>query len=123
MSGPEIDRRAALALGGGALLAPATASAGVSKPSCGILLFDPASPQARAMAKQAYGQQLIALKGDPVRLWRDRLAAAPGPIGGITSWSDYIILRGLAAERGLRVRNEEHVAVPGKAMLVRWTAA
>jgi hypothetical protein len=118
-----VDRRGALALGGAALLVPAVASAGTAKPSCGILLFDPASPTARALAKQAYGQQLIALRGDPVRLWRDRLATAAGPIGGITTWADYVILRGLAAERGLRIRHEEHVAVPGKAMLVRWTAA
>ena len=123
MSGPELDRRAALGLGGAALLVPAVASAGTIRPASGILLFDPASPEARAMAKEARGQRLIALEGDPVRFWRDSLRDAAGPIGGITHWSDYVLLRGLAAEQGLRVRREEHIAVAGKPMLVRWVAA
>lgn len=104
------------------MLAPAAASAGKSTPAAGILLFDATSPEARALADAARGQRLIALTGDPVRLWRDQLADASGPIGGITRWSDYLLLRELAAERGLRVRDEEHVALPGKPMLVRWTA-
>jgi hypothetical protein len=123
MSGPEIDRRAALGLGGAALLAPAVASAGTTPRASGILLFDPASPQSRTIARTAHGQRLIALEGDPVRLWRDTLRDAPGPIGGITRWSDYLILRGLAAEQGLRIRQEDHVRMAGKPMLVRWTAA
>jgi hypothetical protein len=123
MSGPDIDRRAALGLAGAALLAPVVASAGTTGPASGILLFDPNSPKARALAQEVRGQRLVALTGDPVRLWRDSLADAAGPIGGITNWSDYVILRGLAAEQGLRVRSEEHIAVPGNPMLVRWTAA
>lgn len=123
MSGADIDRRAALALGTAAMLAPVAASAGVTKPAAGILLFDATSPEARALARQAHGQRLVALEGDPVRLWRDHLADASGPVGGITRWSDYLLLRDLAAERGLRIRDEERVALPGKPMLVRWTAA
>jgi len=123
MAGPEIGRRAALTLGGAAVLAPAAASAATGKPACGVLVFDPASPQARTMAKAVYGQRLVALEGDPVRLWRAQLADAKGPVGGITSWADFLILRGLAAEQGLRVVQEDHVPVAGKAMLVRWTAA
>ncbi len=123
MSGPHIDRRAAIGLGGAALLAPAMAAAGPTQRASGILLFDPQSPESRAMAWEARGQRLVALTGDPVRQWRASLADAAGPIGGITKWSDYLILRGLAAEQGLRVRSEETVAVAGKPMLVRWTAA
>jgi hypothetical protein len=110
-------------LGGAALLAPAVASAGTTPRASGVLLFDPASPESRAIARAAKGQRLIALEGDPVRMWRDTLRDASGPIGGITRWSDYLILRGLAAEQGLRVRGEEFVPVSGKPMLVRWTAA
>jgi hypothetical protein len=123
MSGPDIDRRAALGLGGAALLAPAVASAGITRSASGILLFDPGSPKARALAQEVRGQRLVALTGDPVRLWRDKLGDTTGPIGGITTWSDYVILRGLAAEQGLRVRSEEHIAVLGNPMLVRWMAA
>ncbi len=123
MSGMAIDRRAALALGGAAMLAPVAVSAGRTKPAAGILLFDPHSASARAMAQEVRGQRLVALTGDPVRLWRDMLGEMAGPIGGITNWSDYLILRGLAAERGLRIRREEHIPVPGQPLLVRWEAA
>ena len=119
----EIDRRAALALGGAAMLAPVAAAARTASPATGILLFDPGSPEARAIARAARGHRLIALTGDPVRFWRDTLTDATGPIGGITRWSDYIILRGLAAEQRLRVRREETIAVAGKPLLVRWEAA
>lgn len=118
-----VDRRSALAIGGAAMLAPTAAAAGATAPTCGIMLFDPRSAQARAIARAVPGQQLIALVGDPVRLWRDRLATARGPIGGVTNYSDYIILRGLAAEQGLRIRHETPILVSGAPMLVRWTAA
>lgn len=123
MSGNGIDRRAALALGGAAMLAPAMAAAGPMERASGILLFDAGSPEAHRLAAQARGQRLIALHGDPVRLWRDTLADVAGPIGGITRWSDYVILRSLAAERGLRVRREESIPVEGRPLLIRWEAA
>ena len=125
MSTPRIDRRRALAFGGAALVAPALAPAATivpATPAAGIMLFDPGSAESRRIARAAHGQRLIALTGDPVRLWREQLAAASGPIGGVTRWSDYLILAGLAAEQGLRVRDERMIAVPGQAMLVHWTA-
>jgi len=122
----RIDRRTAIALGGATLAAgllPAAAAAvGQRAPAGGILLFEPRLAEARALARQARGQRLIALTGDPVRLWRDRLKDVSGPIGGITRWSDYMLLRDLAFEQGLRIRREEHIRVAGQPMLVDWTA-
>ena len=71
----------------------------------------------------SFGQRLLALEGDPVRLWRDSLADHAGPLSGLTRWSDFLILRGLAAEKGLRIRREDHLRPDGEAMLVSWTAA
>ena len=115
-----------LALGGGAVAAgllPATATAGAPHAAAGILFFDSGSPTARARARQARGQRLIALTGDPVRLWRDNVDRQEKAISGITRWSDYLLLRELAAEQGLRVRREEQLRIPGRPMLVDWAAA
>jgi len=120
-----IDRRTMLALGGATVaagLVPTAAIAGRAQ-AAGILFFDPASATARAMARQARGQRLIALAGDPVRLWRDNVDRRERAIGGITRWSDYLLLRELAAEHGLRIRREEHLRIPGQPMLVDWAAA
>lgn len=118
----EIDRRAMLTIGGAAVALasgagatlPATPAAG------GVLFFEPTSPEARAQAAVERGQRLVALGGDPVRQWRDALGQHRGPVGGLTRWSDYLILRGLAEERGLRLTREERVPSAGGALIVRW---
>jgi len=120
-----IDRRTMLAFGGATVaagLVPAAATAGRTQ-AAGILFFDPASATARAMARQTRGQRLIALAGDPVRLWRDTVDARESTVGGITRWSDYLLLRELAAEHGLRIRREEYLRSAGQPMLVHWAAA
>ena len=123
MSGGSIDRRAALTLAGVSVAAGIAPVQAVVRPASGVLLFDPNLPDARAAAASAFGQRLVALQGDPVRLWRDRMRGHPGPVHGITRWSDYLLLSELAAEQGLRITHEQRIAVPGAAMLVRWTAA
>lgn len=112
----ELDRRSAIAVGAAALLVAAPACA--ARPGAGILLFDPASAEARRRAAAARGQRLIALIGDPIRLWRGLSFA--GPVSGLTSWSDYLILRGLAEEAGLRLRREDHHRAAGQPLLVSW---
>lgn len=118
----EVDRRGMLALGATALAAASgPALAALPEPQGNsVLIFDPASPEARALAAPARGYRLIALDRDPVRLWRDALADHRGPVAGLTRWSDYVMLRGLAEERGLRIRHEERVSVAQGAMIVRW---
>lgn len=124
----EVDRRSLLALGGAAVAAgalPAALDALTARRAAsavgGVLLFDAVAAEARTLAGQARGQRLIAVSGDPVRLWRDRIAGRAGPVSGITRWSDYLVLRSLAEEHGLRVRREDRVPVARGASLVRWS--
>lgn len=75
-----------------------------------------------AQALAQAGLQALALTDDPVRLWRDCLAAYSGrPLLGLTHWPDYLVLSGLAAEQRRRVLLEmQHNTVqPGND---RWPA-
>ena len=50
---------------------------------------------------------VVALAGDPVRLWRDGLkarVAEGGALYGLTLWADLLIFQGLAAELRRHVR-------------------
>ena len=116
----ELDRRGVLALGGAAVAAAPALGALPAGRGSAVLIFDPASVEARALAAPAKGYRLVALTGDPVRLWRDGLAEHRGPVAGLTRWSDYLVLRGLAEEGGLRLRSEERVATGRGPLLVRW---
>jgi len=118
-----VNRRGALALGGAAVAAGALPAAAARAPATGVLLFDPRSAPARALAAKAQGERLVAVVGDPVRLWRDALADDRGPVRGLTRWSDYLLLRGLAEENGLRLRSETRVPGEGGAMIVDWRMA
>lgn len=56
-----------------------------------------------ALHSRAAGLPVLALAADPVRQWRDDLAALVGTAGwriaGQGNWMDYSIVRGLAAEQ------------------------
>ena len=123
MSEDGIDRRTALALAGASVAAGIAPAHAAVRAASGVLLFDPNIAEARAIATAARGQRLVALRGDPVRLWRDRLRDHAGPVHGITRWSDYLLLSELAAEQGLRITHEERIRNQRGPMLVRWTAA
>jgi len=121
----QLDRRTALIAGvafaAGTLTGAASAATRQSQAT--VLLFDPAVQEARALAGAANGPRLVAVAGDPMRLWRQKLAGNTGPIRGITRWSDYLVLRGLAEEQGLRVRREEQVETAGGPMILDWSMA
>lgn len=48
-----------------------------------------------------------------------------GRVTGLTGWSDWIVVRGLLQERGMRLQSETPVLAPvsGKAHLFRWEMA
>ncbi|WP_428410337.1 hypothetical protein [Hyphococcus sp.] len=81
-------------------------------------------PQARWLAQKSTqsSKSLIALKGDLMALWKTTLNRRHGPLHGVTSWSDYVLLRGLAEEHGLRLREEMQLQAEGKT-LFRWVMA
>jgi len=80
-----------------------------------LLIVDPAV----ATEAVAVGCRTIAITGDPVRFGREVFAsAAPEIIGGLTTYADYIVLSGCAAEAGYRVISER-----AQDALVRWKVA
>ena len=126
MTGPMIDRRMALLATGAAFASarlPAAPGNAPQRSHAKIFLFDPRSAEARAMARRTQGKRLIALKGDPMRLWRDIVARGRQSVEGVTRWSDFVLLRELARDSGMRVISEEHKPATEQALLVRWTIA
>lgn len=116
-----MNRRTALMLTGAGLAGGLTVRSAEAAQNVTVF-FDPDLPAGKAMAKRA-GARTVAIDGDRVRLWRAARAGAQGPVQGITSWSDYLLLRELAGEDGLRIRSETHQKNPGAPMTVLWTAA
>jgi hypothetical protein len=60
---------------------------------------------------------VVALNGDPVRLWRDGLksqVASGGALYGLTLWADLLIFQGLAAELRRHVRVVRQDAQTGR---------
>ncbi len=118
MSAPRTTRRAVLTGGGLAL-------AGVALPSLGsgdrpelplddagalVVLQDPHLPLPIDVQRQLgrHGTRIVSLEADPVRMWRGAAApllAAPATrLLGVTSWPNFLLVRGLAEESGRRVR-------------------
>src|SRR5262245_3506415 len=74
----------------------------------------PAEVRARLAAN---GAQVLALEADPVRMWRGAHAALLGDRGtqllGVTRWPQLLLVRGLAAESGRRLRYQRYDAAAG----------
>jgi hypothetical protein len=102
--------------GAGALGAVTTTEAGpqmVVRAATAVVVHDPdfLVPAAFVAGLQGPGPggaaPLVALRGDPVRLWRDGLrdtVASGGVLYGLTLWADLLIFRGLASELRRHVR-------------------
>jgi len=81
--------------------------------SATVVLHDPQFelPAEVAARLAGNGAKLIALDGDPVRLWRSQvgqvLAHPQTRLLGVTRWADLLIVRGLAAETRRHLRHEQ----------------
>lgn len=102
----------------GAAAAPALSAASAGTPAAStVIVHDPdfAVPaEFAAGLGQSAGSAvpMVALRGDPVRLWRDGLrdtVAQGGALYGLTLWADLVIFQGLASElrRHVRVVRED----------------
>jgi len=82
--------------------------------SATVVLHDPRIdlPADVAARLKANGARIITLGDDPVRLWRTEIGAVlrepDTRLFGVTRWSDYLIVRGLAAETRRHARHEQH---------------
>jgi hypothetical protein len=104
---------AGLALAASAMPAtsPASALAGVAAEAGAlVVLQDPQLPLPADVQQQlsANGASALQLAADPVRMWRGEhaplLAARATRLLGVTSWPNFLMVRGLAEESGRRVR-------------------
>ena len=113
----KIDRRSLLksaTVASGIIAVPAAVRA-FQKPA--FVIFDSRSIESSAFA---YGQAVsrIDVAQEDVQMWRSLRAIGKGRIEGLTGWSDWVVVRGLLEENGLRVKTETKA---GK--LFRWTMA
>lgn len=113
-----MNRRSLLKRGavlGGIAASPAAIQA-LTPPSLSI--YDSRSLPGRAFALLAGGRKIDLAEEHGTMLRGLRSLAPKCQVEGLTSWSDYVVVRGLLEERGLRVRHE---ARHGR--LFRWTMA
>ena len=92
-----------------------------------VLLFDPARSDARDRAAgMGAGWVARPIVGDRVRFAREMLGndgAATAKLAGLTSYGDFILLSGCAAEAGYRLTSESLYRAPGgleHGALVHW---
>ncbi len=101
----KIDRRSLLkngAVAGGIVVAPAAVHA-YEAPA--LTIFDSRALASRAFAHGQRGAKIDVAQED-AQLWRSLRNANKGRVEGLTSWSDWVLVRGLLEERGLRVKTE-----------------
>jgi hypothetical protein len=103
-------------------LAPTSAMAaeeGAALPDASVVLHDSRFPLAADLRQrlQLNGARILPLADDPVRMWRDQLAALLQPrdarLLGVTRWPEFLMIRGLAAESRRHVRYERADATTG----------
>jgi hypothetical protein len=103
-----------VAVGGFVLLTKYQNAAASVEPQ--LVLYDPEAAGARPHACAT-----LPVVGDRVRFARDVFGApaAPAMVAGVTTYADYILLSGCAAEHGYRVLSEPLPAA-GERALVEW---
>ncbi len=122
-----IRRRTVLAGGAAAsgvgLLGKANAKPAAQQQT--LVVYAPSIPQAHALAhKETQGPaRMLPVQGDVVEFWKKKLASHKCAVKGYTSWSDYVVLRGLAEEKGLRLRAETQLRVAAGKTLFAWAMA
>jgi hypothetical protein len=120
-----IDRRRLLFAGVSGIVAgllPLATRIHIPQSSGGICLYDPLIREAPSLARLTRRTpfSLVALDGDRVLQWRALHGRRAEPIGGVTRWSDFVLLRGLAAEAGMRLRNEHQLLTSTGETLFDW---
>lgn len=122
----KFDRRTAIkgsaVLGAGAALPLSAARAAVDRP---LAIFDSRLAESRAFLDARQALTALDIAGEEGGLWEAarRIAPRPNAVEGLTRWSDYVQLRELFEEQGLRVAAERKLPAPlaGHGELFRWT--
>lgn len=113
-----LSRRSLIKSGVLATVIAATTVRVLATPRPALVIYDSRLPQSSDFARTWHTPKIDVAHED-AHFWRTLRTVAPdGTIMGITSWSDWVIVRGLLEEKGMRVKEE---AASGT--LFRWTMA
>ena len=123
----NVDRRTALfgIAGSGAAASIPSAARATFAPT--ILFADTRLPATGGFVAGAAGARVIDIATAEDDLWREvrDFVPAGSRVRGLTRWSDWITLRGVLLEKGLRVRDERAAdpALTGDTALFHWEMA
>lgn len=82
----------------------------------GLLIYDSRIPASATFAFD-HAIPAIDIAQEDAALWRNvRSIAQPGAVAGLTGWSDWVVIRGLLEEKGLRMATQTQ-----QGRLFRWT--
>lgn len=102
-------------IAGGAVAVPVAAKT-MAPPA--VVVFDSRDVRSRTFAALA-GCSVLDVAQEDEKFWNGVRSVEPkGRVEGLTSWSDWVLVRGLLEERGLRVKQQEQTG-----NLFRWTMA
>lgn len=113
-----LDRRDCLSL-----IAVAVAAGAVASPTDArmhdeaLWLIDP------SLANVGEGAgRVVHLRGDRMRIWRNVIAGQATQLRGLTRWSDFMLLRELARDDGMRICSERFQRTAKGGLTVLWSA-
>lgn len=122
----RIDRRTMLrgsALAGAAVAIPASAAAmAAAEPH--FIVFDSRIAESADFGRTKAGAAALDLAGADADQWRAlRALSGHARIEGLTRWSDWVAVRGVLEEKGLRLAGEMRADAPisGRDHLFRWS--
>jgi hypothetical protein len=122
----KLDRRTTMKgsalLGASALLPLSAARATADQP---LMVYDSRLKETHAFLQGRQGHPRLDIAGEEGSLWQAAREVGPRPrtAEGLTRWSDYVQLREIFEEHGLRVVAERKLAasLAGRGELFRWS--
>lgn len=122
----KLDRRTTMKgsalLGASALLPLSVARATTDQP---LMVYDSRLSETHTFVDGRQGHAKLDIAREEGRLWQAARESGPRQrkVEGLTRWSDYVQLRELFEEQGLRVVAERKLAAPlaGRGELFRWS--
>ena len=111
----RINRRTLLKNGSLVAGIVATTGAGRAFEGPAIIIYDSRDLKSRAFAYRKPGPKIDVAQED-VQMWRSLRTINKRRVEGLTIWSDWVLVRGLLEEKGLRVKQEAKIG-----SLFRWT--
>ncbi len=113
-----LDRRTMLKTSAVLASTVAARGTGFAQPHTILIVFDSRLPKSRTFARAYTGPRIDVAQEDR-NFWRKVRATHPvGPVSGMTSWSDWVMVRGLLEEQGKRLKSQQRVGA-----LFRWEMA